>query len=234
MKSVLDNGSRRLSHHTSALPFRRFRLALRAVVFDYGMVLTGKPDQAAHAEMVRITGLPVEDFERLYWKDRHAYDEGKLTGVTFWQKILRDGNLSLPEATVHELNAADARMWTTENPEMVAWQARLKERGLKTAILSNMGDTVLESVSKAYRWISNFDVLVWSYQLLLAKPDPAIYHHTLGKLGVAPEEALFIDDKLENIEAAQKLGMRAIQFSTVDRLREDLVAAGLDRELPLP
>ena len=56
-------------------------MALRAVVFDYGMVLTGQPDQEAHDAMVRITGLPVERFESLYWADRHAYDEGKLTGI---------------------------------------------------------------------------------------------------------------------------------------------------------
>ncbi len=117
---------------------------------------------------------------------------------------------------------------------MVAWQARLKQHGLKTAILSNMGDTVLESVSKAYTWIHNFDVLVWSYQLLLAKPDAAIYHYALEKLGVAADEALFIDDKIENIEAARKLGMQACQWATVERLREDLTAAGLDGELPLP
>ncbi|MDR3736977.1 MAG: HAD family phosphatase [Acidobacteriaceae bacterium] len=209
-------------------------MSLRAVVFDYGMVLTGTPDQTAHAEMVRITGLPVDEFERLYWADRHAYDEGKLTGVTFWQKLLRDGGLALPEDAVHALNAADARMWTTESPEMVAWQARLKQRGLKTAILSNMGDAVLASILKAYAWIENFDVRVWSYQLKIAKPDPGIYRHTLAELGVEPGEALFIDDKLENVEAARALGMKAVQFSTVARLREDLKAAGFDRELPLP
>jgi len=42
---------------------------------------------------------------------------------------------------VAELNLWDARMWTTENPAMLAWQQRLKERGLLTAILSNMATT---------------------------------------------------------------------------------------------
>ena len=49
-------------------------MALRAVVFDYGMVLTGLPDPAAHAAMVRITGLSVERFESFYWADRLGYD----------------------------------------------------------------------------------------------------------------------------------------------------------------
>ena len=62
---------------------------LRAVVFDYGMVLTGPPDPEAHAAMLRLTGLPLEQFERLYWADRPAYDTGDLTGLAFWQKLVR-------------------------------------------------------------------------------------------------------------------------------------------------
>jgi putative hydrolase of the HAD superfamily len=209
-------------------------LALRAVIFDYGMVLTGLPDAAAHAEMVRITGLPEDRFEALYWADRHAYDEGKLTGISFWQKLLRDAGLDSSPSTVEELNRWDARMWTTQNPAMVAWQARLKQNGLRTAILSNMGDSVLESITRAYDWINRFDVLVWSYQLHIAKPDPQIYLHTLQQLGTRPEETLFIDDKQLNIDAARALGLEAALFTTIDRLREDLIASGLDAQLPLP
>jgi putative hydrolase of the HAD superfamily len=209
-------------------------LALRAVIFDYGMVLTGATNAEAHEAMVRITGLPPERFESLYWNDRHAYDEGKLSGIAFWQKFLRDAQIEADQSKVEELNRLDARMWTTQNPAMVAWQNRLKQRGILTAILSNMGDSVLESVQREYEWIKGFDVLVWSYQLLIAKPDPAIYLHTLKKLGTQPEETLFIDDKRVNVDAAIALGMKAIEFSTVDRLREDLTAAGLGAELPLP
>lgn len=209
-------------------------MALRAVVFDYGMVLTDKPDAVAHDAMVRITGLPVAEFERLYWADRQAYDDGSLTGVTFWQKLLREAGLALPASAVDELNHWDARMWTTQNPRMVAWQTQLKQAGLLTAILSNMGDVVLANILRTYAWIENFDVRVWSYQLRIAKPDPAIYHHTLAQLQVDAAEALFIDDRLENIEAARSLGMHAVQFSTVEQLRTDLIAAGLRSALPLP
>jgi len=45
-------------------------LGLRAVIFDYGMVLTGPPDPEAHAALLRITGLPLTRFESLYWADR--------------------------------------------------------------------------------------------------------------------------------------------------------------------
>lgn len=209
-------------------------MALRAVVFDYGMVLTGPPDPEAYEALKRISGLTAERLDKFYWADRHAYDEGKLTGLQFWHKIVRDAGLSLSDATIAELDQWDARMWTTHNPAMVAWQARLVERGLKTAILSNMGDSVHVSIEKAYDWIQRFDVRVWSYELKVAKPDRKIYEHVLEKLGTPAEETLFLDDKPENIEAAQALGMKGIVFSTVEKLRVDLIAAGLDKELPLP
>ena len=227
----MQNKDRRLSQHTRG---DGGTLALQAVVFDYGMVLTSDPDREAYEALQRISGLSAERLDKFYWADRHAYDEGKLTGLEFWHKIVRDAGLSLSDETVAELDDWDARMWTTENPAMVAWQGRLKEHGLKTAILSNMGDSVHVSIEKAYDWIQRFDVRVWSYELKVAKPDPAIYKHVLDKLQVRPEEALFLDDKPVNIEAARALGMKGIVFSDVKQLRADLIAAGLDKELPLP
>ena len=209
-------------------------MGLRAVVFDFGMVLTGPPDAAAHAEMRRITGLETERFESLYWADRHAYDEGKLTGIGFWQKLVSDAGLDLPASAIEELNRWDARMWTTIDPVMLAWQQKLKAHGLLTAILSNLGDAVLASLKREFAWLSQFDALVWSYQLGIAKPDPAIYRHVLEQLGAAAEETLFIDDKAVNVEAARALGMKSLRFTTVERLRTDLAAQEFAAGLPLP
>jgi putative hydrolase of the HAD superfamily len=97
-----------------------------------------------------------------------------------------------------------------------------------------MGDSVLAGIEREFAWIAGFDVLVWSFQLGIAKPDPAIYRHVLKELGTLPEETLFLDDKTVNIDAARALGIVAIEFSTIAKLRKDLVAAGLDGALPIP
>ena len=209
-------------------------MALRAVVFDYGIVLTGPPDASAHEKLLSITGLPLARFESLYWADRPAYDEGKLTGIGYWQKFLREAGLPPDQEKVEELNQWDTRMWTIQNPVMVDWQLALKQSGLLTAILSNMGDAVLASVEREFDWIGRFDLLVWSCQVGVVKPDAAIYRHMLAELGTRPDEILFIDDKLPNVEAARALGIQTMEFSSVERLRQDLVAAGLDGVLPLP
>ena len=205
---------------------------MHAVVFDYGIVLTGPPSAEAWAALLRITNLSQARFEQLFWANRPAYDEGKLTGLGYWQKLLREAGL--PPDHAEKLNRWDGRLWAVQNPVMVAWQLALKQRGLKTAILSNIGDDVYASVEREFAWIHRFDVLVWSYQLGIAKPDPAIYRYTLSELGTRPEETLFIDDKLVNVEAARALGILAIEFVSVERLREELIAQALDGELPLP
>lgn len=209
-------------------------MGLRAVVFDFGMVLTGLPNQDARAAMIRITGLSAARFESLYWLNRHAYDEGKLTGIAFWQEFLRSAGLPENPAMVEELNLWDARMWTAQDPAMLAWQLRLKQHGLRTAILSNMGDNVLENMQREFDWLPRFDVLVWSFQLRMAKPDPAIFHYTLDKLGTEPAETLFIDDKQVNVDAARALGILALRYTSIQQLRADLLAQGFDHSLPLP
>jgi putative hydrolase of the HAD superfamily len=209
-------------------------LSIRAVIFDYGMVLTGQPVQAAHEGMVRITGLPVDEFEKFYWADRHAYDEGKLSGQSFWQKFREETGLALTDQQLDELNRLDGQMWTTSDPQMLAWHDQLKARGIRTAILSNMGDSVLEHIEREFAWIHGFDALVWSYQLGMAKPAPDIYRHALEKLGTRAEETLFLDDKQVNIDAARELGIEGLLFTNVGQLRSDLVGRGFDRDLPVP
>jgi len=209
-------------------------LGLRAVVFDYGMVLTGPPEPKAHSELVRITGLTSDRLDHFYWADRHAFDEGKLNGLDYWRKVTGDAGLALDDEAIEALSLWDARMWTTQNDAMLSWQQVLKQRGILTAILSNMGDTVLANMQRELLWLDRFDVQVWSYQLRMAKPDLAIYEYVLQQLGTRPDETLFLDDKQVNIDAANAVGMRAVLFTDVEHLRADLMAMGLDKELPLP
>ena len=209
-------------------------MALRAVIFDYGMVLTAPPDPEAWAALKRISGLSDERLHELYWGFRHEYDVGRITGLTFWHKVAREAGISLSAAEFDELNDWDARMWTILNPPMLAWHEKVMQRGLRTAILSNMCDTIHNRMIELFDWLPRFDVLVWSYVLGIAKPDPAIYRHVLKELDMIPEEVFFLDDRAPNIQAALALGMRCHQFTTIDNLRADLVNRRLDRELPLP
>lgn len=206
--------------------------ALRAVIFDYGLVLSGPAEPAAHARMLAITGLSPEVFDAHYWKYRLDYDRGTLNGRTYWQTIARDTGLSLTPEQIKALIEQDVLLWASVNPVMLDWVVRVRAAGLKTAILSNMGEDLLGYMRKNFDWLDRFHHLTWSCELDMIKPEAAIYRHTLQKLDVQPEEALFLDDRIENVEGARQVGMRALLFRDVPTLQADLQQEGWAKTLP--
>jgi putative hydrolase of the HAD superfamily len=205
-----------------------------AVIFDFGKVLSELPDVDAHTALVAAAGVSDEIFEQHYWAHRHAYDAGALNGQTYWQKVAEGAGFSLTSERLAHFHHHDALMWGNLNSSMLAWAAALQKAGIKTAILSNMGEVNLAYMRKNFDWLSGFTYLTWSCELNTAKPDPAIYQHTLEKLGVAANEAMFIDDIPANIAAARALGIDGILFTSVEQLRLDLETRGLAGKLPLP
>jgi FMN phosphatase YigB (HAD superfamily) len=81
---------------------------------------------------------------------------------------------------------------------------------------------MLKHMRKNFAWLRNFDCQIFSCEARMIKPDHAIYRHCLGFLGVRPSEALFIDDRPANVEAARNVGLTAIQFESSRQLRVEL------------
>ena len=209
-------------------------MAIRGVIFDYGMVLSNAQEPAAHQRLMEITGLKRAVFEEHYWRYRHAYDEGHLNGMTYWERILSDTGVTLAAEQIEELIEQDVLMWATLNEEMLTWAAALQDRGMRTAILSNMGEEMMRYMQQEFAWLQHFTHQTYSCQLKRAKPDPMIYRYTCEKMGVAPEETLFIDDRPVNVEAAQRVGLQAVQFRNVPQLRHELETQNLLPGWPLP
>jgi putative hydrolase of the HAD superfamily len=208
---------------------------MKAIIFDYGEVLC-HPNQAARHDLLALTGLDSPTFESIYWRDRHQYDLGLFDGAGFWPRFAAHAGLTFTPEQIRGLIDADIRMWTETDPAILAWIAALQKRGLRTAILSNMVPEVLHALrtESRFSWLSSFTHLTWSCELHIAKPDPAIYLHTCERLGVAPSEALFLDDKPGNIAAAEALGLHGIVFRDVAQLRRELAARHLLDGYPLP
>ena len=127
---------------------------VKAVLFDYGIVLSGPPDPAAWARMLAITGLPEARFEAAYWAPRHDYDCGTLTGIEYWRETGRHAGLQLNDTQLCDLIAADNALWTQVNQPMVDWALRLQAAGTPTGILSNLGDAMTEGVLARQAWLS--------------------------------------------------------------------------------
>jgi len=208
-------------------------MTLRAVIFDYGMVLSGPPEPGARARLLEISGLSPDVFDEHYWRYRLDYDRGTLTGHTYWPTIARDAGVSFSPEEIEALIEQDVLLWATVDPIMLDWVIRIRDSGMKIAILSNMGEDLLAYMREHFGWLNNFHHLTWSCELDLIKPMAEIYEHTLERLGVRPDEALFIDDRLENVEGARAVGIRSLLFRDVRHLQEDLQREGLAGQLPL-
>ena len=206
---------------------------IQAVLFDYGMVLSGPPDPAAWARLLTLTGLSEDLLHREYWAHRHPYDRGDLTGETFWKTVATRAGITLTPAQLAGLIAADTDFWSPLNPPMLAWARSLQQARILTGILSNMPGPMETGLRARYPWIDEFAHNTWSHAVNLAKPEPAIYLHAAKGLRTAPENILFLDDKTENIEAAHAVGMQAIHYTTHAAFVHEMHTSGLDHFLQL-
>ncbi|MHB1935784.1 MAG: HAD family hydrolase [Acidobacteriaceae bacterium] len=207
-------------------------MPLQAVIFDYGLVLSGPPEPAARSRLLEISSLSPEIFDAHYWKYRLDYDRGTLNGHTYWPTIARDIGVSLSPEQIEALIEQDVLLWATVDPVMLEWVRRIRASGMKIAILSNMGEDLLAYMRENFGWLDDFHHLTWSCELNLIKPMAEIYRHTLEKLNVQPGEALFLDDRMENVEGARAVGIHSFLFRGAQNLQADLEREGLASQLP--
>ncbi len=209
------------------MPVPTAALPVQAVLFDYGLVLSGPPDPIAWARMRHILGASEPAFHHAYWQPRHDYDRGALSGETYWQAVAAELGRPLTRPDHDALLAADLALWTQPNPPMIDWAARLQRAGIPTGILSNIGDAMETGILARCSWLGAFDHHTFSHRLGIAKPDLAIYAHAARGLQTDPAHILFLDDREDNIEAARQAGMQAIKYTDHAAFLQAMDAAGL-------
>lgn len=199
---------------------------VHAVLFDYGLVLSGPPDPAAWQRMKQVFDAEEKPFHAAYWKHRHDYDRGALNGSAYWRAVAADLAHPVSEEQMSALIHEDTALWTEPNPQMIQWAARLQRVGVKTGILSNIGDAMEHGIRKRCGWISGFEHHTFSHRLGMAKPEPAIYAHAAAGLDVPAAEVLFIDDRDDNVAAAIIAGMQALPYKGHQQFVSEMRAHG--------
>lgn len=198
-------------------------IPISTVIFDYGNVLCQPQPFELIQEMAGVCGIQTPQFLASYYRFRHQYDLGVLDGAGYWQAFGTVAGFQIPESTINQLIELDNQSWAQPNWPMIEWVARLQTAGIETAILSNMPFDMRNELSRLCHWLPAFRVRVFSCELGIAKPDPAIFEHCLSSLQVAPPDVLFLDDRLENVEAAQALGLHGFTFESVEQFKSELV-----------
>jgi putative hydrolase of the HAD superfamily len=194
------------------------RIHVSAIIFDYGNVLCSSPLAAEIEGMAAILEMPVADFQKSYWQDRLAYDRAAVDPATYWNAV---AHRQLSPADIDKLQGIDSASWSHPDPVMPEWAKRVRAAGFRTGLLSNMPAPVRDHIIKC-PWLPEFDHTTFSCDLRNTKPSPEIYAHSLTGLGVGASDALLLDDRVENVHAAEALGIHSILFTTPEALPQEL------------
>ena len=193
---------------------------IKAIIFDFGRVISAqKPTSLFRSYEVEL-GLDPGAINPIMFGSQAWQDTllGRKTTEEFWYLIGPELGLN----TVDEINRFRRRYHADEAINQAVLDLIRKLHGrYRLAILSN-------SPPGLNRWLLDwkirdlFEVVFCSGDEGLIKPDPAAFKLTLERLGAKPGEAVFIDDTRDHVEAACKLGIHGIVFTTAEALNNDL------------
>lgn len=193
-------------------------MAIEAVLWDYGGVFSESPFGAV-AGVAREQGVEPERLVALifgpYDRDTdhpwHRLERGELSFEVARTEIVDLGRDEGVDSDPLHFFLAMSRTGAGVRPEVVELARQVKEAGTPTALVTNNAHEFREHWQRTIPVAELFHHVIDSSEVGLRKPDPKIFELALGRLGgVAPGEAVFLDDYAGNVEAARRVGIRAI------------------------
>ena len=185
---------------------------LKAVIFDVGGVLIRTKSRAGREKWAVRLGMDPWEFENFIFSGESGRQAqlGQKTFEQHWHWLGQHFGLNETELTRmrRDFFAGDFL-----NEPLVDHIQRIRQLGYRTGLLSNYADDSRSLWTNKFPFIQHFDGVVISSEVGIMKPDPRIYYLAAESVGAEPKESLFIDDFIENIEGARRVGMQTIHFS---------------------
>jgi putative hydrolase of the HAD superfamily len=200
--------------HSREFAAKFLLMPVRAVIFDFGGVLCFHPSEDRFARIAALFGLSTPDFLGFFWAHRIDYDAGLVDPRSYWTQIANSAGRPIDDALLATLIEYEIELWNNYDQRILRWAAHLRSTGIHTAILSNLPRVLGEALRQTPGFLDPFEHVTFSYELKIVKPQAGIYHDAVRGVRVPPSEALFLDDKLENVEGARAVGLQAEVYST--------------------
>lgn len=198
---------------------------IKHMIFDVGMVLA----DFSWERLFRQLGIQNEDFEEVadatvrssVWNE---YDRSLLSD----DEILKEFIANAPRQEKHIRlfwdNVGDS---ISCYPYADAWVESFRQKGYGCYVLSNYPRRTYELTKEKLTFEKYMNGLLYSFQVRQIKPEPEIFHTLLTRFNLMPEACVFMDDNPQNVEAAKKLGIHAIRFTTKEEAQKELCALGV-------
>ena len=198
---------------------------IKTIFFDIGgVILTNGWDRHQREATATEFGLDYEEFQDRHDFVAHDFETGQmdldeyLTRTVFYRE--RDFGRDSFTASVFA--------HSQELPGSMALLGELSAADVQLASLNNESRQINEHRIHTFRLHEQMSLFLSTCDLGVKKPEQAIYELALQITQRRPEECVFIDDRELNLECAADLGIDGVLFTGVEKLRDDLIARGVD------
>lgn len=200
------------------------------LLFDLFGVIARHQSTAGKDRLVEVADVPAESLWEPYWALRPAYDRGAVTGPEYWRQVADALGVRFADERIARLVEADIASWSEVDESMVDFVRETTEAGRPAALLSNIPEELAVHYEKNHSWLARLGVRAFSCRIGHVKPEADAYRWCLETLRVSePERVLFVDDRLDNVRAAEAVGMRGHHFTTTEALRDELAGRSASR-----
>ncbi|MCE7858521.1 MAG: HAD family phosphatase [Chloroflexi bacterium CFX2] len=196
---------------------------IRAVFFDFGGVIQRTEFQAPRQRLAQRFGMDYDDIDKLVFSSPSAIQAtiGAVSESEHWQAIAQ--RLKVRDEEIQEVEK-EFFAGDIIDHSLLQYLSTLRPRFI-TGLISNAWSGMRVYIQRQ-RIAGSFDHLVISAEVGAAKPEARIYQIALEQAQVRADEAVFVDDVVENIEACERVGMKGILFmnsqDAVDQLEKIL------------
>jgi glucose-1-phosphatase len=157
--------------------------------------------------------------------DMNRYMEGKISSSQFYNRTKRHFRLDISYADFYR--AWNSIFYPYTEVEDIVRSIKKKYPEIRLILVSNTNETHYSYLEKEYDVLEAFDEKILSHEVGCQKPDPDIFMKALAASGALPKDTFYTDDRLDLIEAARIMGIRAYQFISHDKLVTDLAGVGV-------
>jgi putative hydrolase of the HAD superfamily len=184
---------------------------VRAVIFDFGGVLVRTQSQARRESWARRLNIPMRELSDVVFGAENGYAAqlGQWTDDEHWDWVGQRIGLS---GSSLERFRSDYFAEDVLDAGLLAYVDRLRAAGYHLGLLSNATDAARRIIGQRYGVLDHFGSVTVSAEEGIMKPDPRIFRIALARAGVQAPEAVFVDDFIENVDAARALGMAGVHF----------------------
>ncbi|MEK7248888.1 MAG: HAD family phosphatase [Bacteroidota bacterium] len=199
---------------------------MQAIIFDYGNVIATLDNSLFLRRIAQHSTLPIEEIKRVIYHEPNLsrqYETGQISSDEFYEQVVDLCRVSMSKS---DFRQAFTNIFTTIQPSLHLIK-KLKPH-YKLALLSNTNEWDYQAEIETMDVFPLFDAITASYQVGAMKPDERVYRDVLKQLSVPPEVCVYVDDIKDYVEAAERIGIHGIHYTSHESLLNSLKMVGVE------